>query len=72
MDLTTFDTWTQVLAHVKAGRPTWYRAPLDLLPTRVFVRVVVAGRVRVDARAFDCDPFDADADHLARFRRIAR
>ncbi len=75
MSIRTFAQWSDVLAHVKAGKPICYQAPFDRRP--VNVRCVLTGGKRGDpstcdlVRVFpptsDADPFNANAAHLSRF-----
>jgi hypothetical protein len=67
-----FASWPDVLAHVRAGRATWYQAPLDARPVRVRVRLVGSRSVRVEPPSTDADPFVANVDHLSRFKREER
>jgi hypothetical protein len=70
MKLIPFDTWDDVLVHVKLGLPVWYHAPLDVRPVRVQATARPKGRtVRVTPPTRDDDPFTADAGHFDRFRR---
>ncbi len=67
-----FPTWDAVLAHVRAGKRTWYHAPLDHRPCYVSAKVRGNGRkVRVDPMSRDADAFWADEGHLDRFRWLA-
>lgn len=70
--LEKFATWDAVLAHVAAGLPVWYYAPLDYRATRLGsseVRVMRGAKIRIRPPSRDCDPFTADAGHLDRFRK---
>ncbi len=70
-----FKSWSEVLAHVKAGKPISYQAPFDRNP--VPVRCVLTGGkrglpetcdlVRVFPPPGDADPFNANDAHLPRF-----
>jgi hypothetical protein len=73
--LVRFNSWPELLTHVRAGRAVWYRAPLD--NNACLVRAVARpmGRtVRVRSfsggrgRVAPFDPFTADSAHLERFR----
>ena len=77
-----FETWDDVLHHVRQGLPIYYQAPLDAKPVLIgaAVRVHVASigldrwektyTVRVTPPHWsDTDPFSADSGHLERFRR---
>lgn len=68
--LETFATWSDVLAHVKAGNPTYYQALMEFRPFRVIAstRGVRPARVRVTP-FFDADAFWADCHDLGRFRK---
>ncbi len=77
--LQPFAIWAEVLAHVAAGQPIWYQAPLDYRPVHVQAvlyrhwrgrHVQKPTKVRVYPPSSDCDPFWADAGHLDRFRRL--
>ena len=70
--LTRFASWADVLRHVASGAETLYHAPMDLTP-RTVVATVRGKRptvVRVVPLSNQCDPFNADAGHLDRFRRV--
>ena len=67
----SFHSWAEVLAHVNAGLPIYYHAPLDFRPRRITIaRVYKNGKIRVAKPAADVDPFTADATHLDRFRYL--
>lgn len=67
--LTRFASWPDVLAHVAAGLPVLYQAPLDHWPRSVVatVRGLRPTKVRVNPLCRDADAFFADAGHLDRF-----
>lgn len=68
-----FDFWSDVLDHVRAGRPIYYAAPLDRTPHRV--QALVNGprsrtvRIAPIGHADAFDAFSADHAHLERFYR---
>lgn len=68
-DFVSFDSWDQVLEHVRARKPTWYQAPMDHRPVKISVAVAGVHTVRVIPPSRDVDPFTADLGHLNRFRR---
>jgi hypothetical protein len=68
MKFEAFPDWDSVLAHVSAGNPVYYHAPLDISPVLVGARVS-AKSIRVRPSSRDADPFTADHAHLDRFRR---
>ena len=65
----TFDTWDQLLEHIRAGFPGCYHAPVDVRPYRVNVGAFKNGKIRVYPLGGTADRFTADAAHLGRFRR---
>lgn len=68
----SFHTWADVLAHVTAGLPIYYHAPMDYRPFRIQIaRIYKNGKVRVAKPHMACDGFTADAAHLDRFRHLA-
>lgn len=67
-DFHTFANWETLLAFVRSGRPMYYHAPLDYFPRLVRGTLGVNGTVLVLPYSSDCDPFEADAAHLDRFR----
>lgn len=67
-----FETWAQLLDAIAAGYPIYYQAPLDARPVMVSAVVRRDGKLRITPPYSDCDPFNADAGHLPRFRRIIR
>lgn len=87
MNLAGFNTWHDVLAWARAGKPLYYHAPLNVSPVRLWPGVPVRGSafytvrprtIRItpaDAHGRGkermADPFTADAKHLDRFRRPA-
>ena len=68
-DYRPFETWAQLLDHVRAGYRLLYQAPLDFQPVTVTAVIRKDGKLRVVAPFSDADPFTADAGHLSRFRR---
>jgi hypothetical protein len=67
-EFNAFSTWAAVLAHVKAGKRTWYKAPMDHRPRSIGAKVRGNGqKVRVDPLSNEADPFWADKGHLSRF-----
>jgi hypothetical protein len=70
--LEPFYTWAAVLEHIRAGRVTFYHAPMDIEARRVPVSVI-GDRVRVGdvTTHLNFDAFDADEGHLDRFRRVS-
>jgi hypothetical protein len=64
-----FPTWGEVLAHVEAGLPVYYQAPLDPRPVRIGAKRR-RNRIAVDPLTLDADRFQADAAHLSRFRKL--
>lgn len=67
-----FETWEAVLAHVAAGLPVWYHAPLDYRPSRLFfLRVMRGAKIRIapSGKWHSHFSFTADAGHLDRFRK---
>lgn len=68
-----FATWEAVLAHVAAGGRIWYHAPLDTAPRPVLVsRVFKNGKLRILPGTDEADPFNADAGHLERIKKMVR
>lgn len=63
-----FNSWVDLLDHLRAGNPVWYQAPLDRFPSKVSA-YFKGKRIRVIPWGRDCDPFLANEDHLDRFRR---
>lgn len=66
-----FDSWPDLLAHIRAGGSVRYHAPLDVRPVSVLATVrgrTDRAKVRVIPCSRDADPFWADAGHLDRFR----
>jgi len=63
----------EVIAHLRAGRPLYYKAPLSYRAVRIDNVARPFGKNRIYIRADrldrDSDPFTADAGHLDRFRR---
>ena len=69
--LIIFNTWSELQAHIAAGLPLWYQAPMDYRPVHIeAVLLPRTGNIRVFPPTDDADPFVADVDHLPRFRRI--
>lgn len=75
-ELVKFDTWQEVLEHVRAQKPVWYQAPLDRTPMRLSYKVpehygvrIQGNAVRIQPPKYAADPFRADDRHLDRFRR---
>ncbi len=65
-----FDSWEQLIAHVKAGAWTFYHAPMDLRPVRVKAKTHGEGlTIRVIPYGA-ADPFTADRGHFDRFKRL--
>ncbi len=64
-----FETWAQLLDHVRAGYRLHYQAPMDVRPILVTAVIRQDGSLRVTAPYSDVDPFTADGRHLDRFRR---
>lgn len=65
-----FDTWADVIDAARRGEMLWYQAPLDHRPRYVgVVKVFKNDKIRIDPLSPDADNFNADAGHLARFRR---
>lgn len=64
----TFETWTEVIAHVTDGCTTYYQAPLDYRPVKVYAKASL-NVIRITPPAGSgADPFTADENHLGRFR----
>lgn len=77
-----FQAWDEVIAHVRRGEPLYYWPPMDVRPTRVDAghyrtQVVLKNDdrgngvtvLRIEPPPREADPFEADADHLDRFRK---
>lgn len=63
----SFQAWPEVIAHVKAGLPLFYQAPMDRYP--VSIRAKVRGStLRVHPPTSAADAFTADEKHLDRMR----
>ena len=69
MDYQTFNTWREVLEHVRSGAQLYYHAPFDLEPAMVGAKTVRGGKVRIVPRTSDADAFTADRKHLDRMRK---
>lgn len=68
----SFQSWQQLLDHIKAGYALWYQAPLDHTPVQVSALLRRTGQLRVSPMWHsDADDFLADMGHLSRFRRRA-
>lgn len=65
----SFDTWADVLAHVRAGLAVYYQAPMDYRPVKIRARALGNHKIRVYPPSSDVDVFTADSGHLPRFRR---
>ena len=65
-----FDTWADVIDAARRGEMLWYQAPLDPRPRYIgIVKVYKNDKLRIDPLSPGADKFNADAGHLARFRR---
>jgi hypothetical protein len=68
-----FSSMLEVIAHLRAGLPLYYKAPLSYRAARIDNVARPFGKNRIYIRANlldrDSDPFTADAGHLDRFRR---
>lgn len=66
-----FETWQQVLAHVEAKLPLFYKAPLDHIKVRVAVtKQYKNGTIRIRPSSWRTGSFQIDAGHLDRLWRI--
>ena len=62
-------TWAEVRAAAEAGRPLWYKAPLDFRPARVtVVRAFKNGKLRLSCFG---TTWTADEGHAERFSDCA-
>ena len=67
----SFDTWADVLAHVRAGLTTYYQAPMDYRPVHVACRAGIRKSQTITVfppAGSGADVFRADSAHLSRFR----
>jgi len=65
-----FATWADVIDAARRGEMLWYQAPLDPRPRYIgIVKVFKNDKIRIDPLSPDADNFNADAGHLARFRK---
>lgn len=73
-EIVGFATMAEVVAHLKAGKPLFYKVPLSYRSVRIDGYARPFGKVRVYIRAHrldpESDPFVADEGHLDRFRKI--
>lgn len=70
-----FPSWTFLIAWVELEGVVYYHAPLDPGPKRVFAKLVGQGtkrRIRIEAPYGGFDTFEADEEHLSRFKRLAQ
>ena len=65
----TFESWAQLIDHIRAGYQLWYHAPLDYRPQLVTAVVRRDGKLRVAPVYSNADSFTADTGHLSRFLR---
>ena len=70
--LQPFETFAQLIDHVRAGYQLFYQAPLDYRAALVSAVIRKDGNLRVYPIYRDADPFTADPGHLPRFRRKSR
>lgn len=67
-DFEGFLTWDDVMKHVRAGKPVYYKAPFDRGPRYVAaVAAKTKKTIRVDPLSRDASKFTADSGHLDRF-----
>lgn len=64
-----FESWEQLIDHIKAGYLLWYQPPLDYYPCQVNAVIRRDGKVRVNPIYRGSEPFTVDQGHLSRFRR---
>jgi hypothetical protein len=68
-----FNSMAEVIAHLRTGRPLYYKAPMSYSAARIDNVARPFGKNRIYIRADrldrDSDPFTAGAGHLDRFRR---
>jgi hypothetical protein len=66
----SFTTWDEVLNAARRGDRLWYQAPLDRSPHSIIVeKIYKNGKLRINPLSNQVDKFNADAGHLARFRK---
>jgi hypothetical protein len=63
----SFNSWQDVIDHVNADLPIFYRAPMDARPRRIAAAVRSGCKIRVYLLTNDADSFTADERHLERF-----
>lgn len=66
-----FQSWDQLLDHIRAEYPLFYHAPMDQRPAMVSGVLRKDGKVRVSPFSNEADPFTADIGHLDRFRKYS-